>query len=263
MYNKPLLISAENLVVKGDGGAEIINVPHLEIEQGFTAIVGPSGSGKSTLLNSLVGLRTLSSGVIRHYDAEGFVSYTHSKKPAIGSSQTSEYRSKMTGYIAQNPHLDAWLTPTQQIYDQHAVRGNKLDVDYVNHLIDSLDISTIFEKHSPKFLGNIRPSRERLSGVLSGGEKQRLAVAVALAHMPYIVFGDEPASALGTKHKKPLYELLRNTVDVLGNSVVIVSHDPNVFDFTDQVIYVEDGVVVQNKTETDSEKNLYLPKRTN
>ncbi len=240
--NSPI-ITAENLVVRGDGGNNIISVDSLDIYPGFTAIVGPSGSGKSTLLNSLAGLRSISEGRVMHLNRQSEPLFEHTPKTSR-SGTNAKYRSAHTGYISQTPFLDPWLTPSQQIFTQHAVRGNVLDNSYVDQLIEQLDLVNIFTaiKHQG-LIGRLKKPEQRLSKVLSGGEAQRLAAVVALCHQPEILFGDEPASALGTKHKVPLYQTLQRTVNELGKSVIIVSHDDSISDYANNIINVEDGFI--------------------
>ena len=185
----------------------------------FTAIMGPSGSGKSTLMHCLAGLDTATSG-----------------KALLGGTDLSaqpdrvltKVRRERIGFIFQSFNLLPQLTAAQNITLPMELAGRKPDRHLFAHLAESLGITGR--------LGH-RPSE------LSGGQQQRVAVARALVSRPEVVFADEPTGNLDSRSGAEVLLFLRNSVRELGQTVVMVTHDPGAAAYADRVVLLADGRV--------------------
>jgi putative ABC transport system ATP-binding protein len=198
----------------------------------FTAIMGPSGSGKSTLLHSLAGLDSLSSGSV--YIGETYLSMLNDK-------QLTELRREQVGFIFQAYNLIPTLTALENITLPLALGGTKGDQVWIDQVIDTVGLRSRLTH---------RPSE------LSGGQQQRVAVARALASRPKIIFADEPTGNLDSRTGAEILSFMRRAVKELGQTIVMVTHDPVAASYADRVIFLADGKIVDEMIDPTSERVL-------
>jgi putative ABC transport system ATP-binding protein len=191
----------------------------LEAEQ-FTAIMGPSGSGKSTLLHCLAGLDR---------PAAGEVYLGATEISTLSDRQLTLLRRDKIGFIFQAFNLLPMLTAAENIVLPMRIAGRKPDEFWLKSIIGTVGLG--------ERLGH-RPSE------LSGGQQQRVAAARALAGRPEIVFADEPTGALDSHSGAELLGFLQHAVRELGQTVVMVTHDPVAASYADRVVFLADGHVV-------------------
>ncbi|MFF5523021.1 ABC transporter ATP-binding protein [Streptomyces coeruleorubidus] len=209
--------------VYGQGETRVIALDHVTVNfhQGeYTAIMGPSGSGKSTLMHCVAGLDTFSGGSVRIGDTE---------VGPLKDKQLTRLRRDKIGFIFQAFNLLPTLTALENITLPLDIAGRKPDKEWLGKVIDMVGLSDR--------LGH-RPAQ------LSGGQQQRVAVARALASRPEIIFGDEPTGNLDSRSGAQVLGFLRNSVRELGQTVVMVTHDPVAASYADRVIFLADGRIV-------------------
>lgn len=238
------IIRATNLSIR-DADTTILYPTDLVVNEGLTIVTGPSGSGKSTLVNALFGLIKPSTGLVVHMNSSGSVVYRNAAPTeeretfpcrlmgklmleSRARRREADYRSRNLGYIAQEPYIPPSLTAEDYIRLVHDARGNRVDSRYLSAVYDYLDIA-----------GHVG----KITNKLSGGEKQRVSIASALAHEPRLVVADEPTSALDTANKVGAMSLFRGVVDEGYTSVLMVSHDPEALEYADTIIRMQDGLV--------------------
>ena len=200
----------------------------------FTAIMGPSGSGKSTLMHCLAGLDTLTSG-------EVLVGGTD--LAALTDKDRTILRRDRLGFVFQAFNLLPTLTAEENITLPVDLAGRTPDHGWLETVVDKLNL------------------RDRLShrpSELSGGQQQRVAVARALVTRPDVVFADEPTGALDRKAGLELLRFLRSVVDDLGQTVVMVTHDPAAASFADRVVFLVDGRIVEELVDPTREAVLEI-----
>jgi putative ABC transport system ATP-binding protein len=186
----------------------------------FTAIMGPSGSGKSTLLHCLAGLDTLTSGRVLIGDTD---------LAALSDKELTLLRRDRLGFVFQAFNLLPTLSAAENISLPADLAGRRLDRAWFDHVVETLGLRDRLHH---------RPSQ------LSGGQQQRVAVARALAGRPDVVFADEPTGALDSRTGAELLAFLRTAVDDLGQTVVMVTHDPIAASYADRVVFLADGRIV-------------------
>jgi putative ABC transport system ATP-binding protein len=187
----------------------------------FTAIMGPSGSGKSTLMHCLAGLDTLTSGQV-------FIGETD--LAALSDRARTILRRDRLGFVFQSFNLLPTLTAEENITLPVDLAGRTPDRGWFETVVTKLNLGDRL-RH--------RPSE------LSGGQQQRVAVGRALISQPDVVFADEPTGALDSKASTELLQFLRSVVDDLGQTVVMVTHDPGAAAYADRVVFLVDGAIVQ------------------
>jgi putative ABC transport system ATP-binding protein len=186
----------------------------------FTAVMGASGSGKSTLMQCMAGLDRPTSG-------QCFVGGLD-----IGSlddAGLTQLRRDRIGFVFQYFNLIPTLTAAENITLPAALAGRKVDREWLGYLVGQLGIGDRLT-HRP--------------GELSGGQQQRVACARALMNKPDLVFADEPTGNLDSNSSADLLAFLRRSVTELGQSIVMVTHDPRSAAYTDRVVFLADGKVV-------------------
>ena len=183
----------------------------------FTAIMGPSGSGKSTLMHCLAGLDAVTSGRVLF----GEVDLT-----SLNDRRLSVLRRERMGFVFQSFNLLPAFTARQNIVLPLDLAGRAVDRGWFDRLTETLGIQDR--------LGH-RPSE------LSGGQQQRVAIARALLSRPDVVFCDEPTGSLDSRSGQQVLAFLRRSVDDLGQTIVMVTHDPIAASFADRVVYLADG----------------------
>ena len=193
----------------------------LEIERGkFTAIIGTSGSGKSTLLHMLGGLDTPTEGSIRIGSTE---------LSALNGEQATIFRRRQIGFVFQNYNLVPVLTVWENIVFPISLDAQKPDKEFIMHVV--------------KLLG-LEAKLDSLPGNLSGGQQQRVAIARALAGKPSIILADEPTGNLDSKTSDDVIGLLKMTSREFSQTIVMITHIPEIAQMADRIVRIEDGKIV-------------------
>ena len=194
------------------------------MEEGeFVSIVGTSGSGKSTLLHMLGGLDRPTSGKV-FVDGKDIFS--------LKDEALTIFRRRKIGFVFQSYNLVPVLNVYENIVLPIELDGNKVDKAYVNELIEILGIG---EK------------LQNLPGHLSGGQQQRVAIARALAAKPAIVLADEPTGNLDSRTSQDVLGLLKVTGEKFGQTIVMITHNPDLAQLADRIVRIEDGKIVNRK----------------
>ena len=206
---------------KGEALVKALDGVDLEIERGkFTAIIGTSGSGKSTLLNMLGGLDTPTEGSIRIGNTE---------LAKLTSEEATVFRRKQIGFIFQNYNLVPVLSVWENIILPISLDGRKPDKKFIMQIV--------------KLLG-LEKKLDNLPNNLSGGQQQRVAIARALGSKPSIILADEPTGNLDTRTSDDVIGLLRMTSQKFHQTIVMITHNPDIASMADRVIHIEDGRIV-------------------
>lgn len=221
--------------VYGEGDAAVealrgVSVDFASVE--FTAIMGASGSGKSTLLHCMAGLDTPTSGQV----FIGAVDLTTLKE-----RQLTELRRDKVGFVFQAYNLVPTLTAGENITLPLDIAGRDVDAAWFESVVGTVGLA------------------DRLSHLpsqLSGGQQQRVAGARALVSRPEIVFADEPTGNLDSRSGAELLAFLRSTVTDRGQTIVMVTHDANAASYSDRVVFLADGLVVDEMREPTAERVL-------
>ena len=201
---------------KGEALVKALDGVDLEIERGkFTAIIGTSGSGKSTLLNMLGGLDTPSEGSIQIGDTE---------LAKLNSEQATIFRRNHIGFIFQNYNLVPVLSVCPISLD-----GRKPDEMFIMEIV--------------RLLG-LEKKLDSLPNNLSGGQQQRVAIARALASKPAIILADEPTGNLDSKTSDDVIGLLKMTSKEFNQTIVMITHNPEIAQMADRIVRIEDGRMV-------------------
>lgn len=195
----------------------------LNIEKGsVVSIVGASGSGKSTLLNIMGGVDTPTDGSI-YVDGKDITKYN--------DDELSIFRRRKVGFIFQAYHLIPVLTVEENIKMPVLLDHKKPDREYIDHIIDLLGLSE---------------RRRHLPNQLSGGQQQRTAIARALANNPALVLADEPTGALDSKNGEEVMDLLMKSVEDIGQTLVIITHNDELAKRADRIITIKDGEIASD-----------------
>ena len=221
--------------VYGDGEAQVRALNGIDVAfaaKEFTAIMGPSGSGKSTLLHCLAGLDSLTEGRVFIGDTD---------LGLLDDDDLTRLRRDQVGFVFQAYNLVPTLNALENITLPMAIAGRQPDQDWVDRIIDTIGIRDRLHH---------RPTE------LSGGEQQRVAAARALAGRPDIIFADEPSGNLDSSSGAELLGFMRDAVKQLGQTIVMVTHDPAAAGFADRVVFLADGVVVGEMLEPTRERIL-------
>jgi putative ABC transport system ATP-binding protein len=205
---------------RGDTEVRALDGVDIDFAAGeFTAIMGPSGSGKSTLMHCMAGLDRLTSGTVTIGDVD---------VTAASEKQLTLLRRDRLGFIFQAFNLVPTLTAIENITLPMKLAGRKPDRDWVDNVVATVGLSNRL-KH--------RPSE------LSGGQQQRVAVARALAGRPQIIFADEPTGHLDSTTGAEILAFMRHAVRELGQTIVMVTHDPVAASYSHRVVFLADGSV--------------------
>ncbi|MGK4583957.1 ABC transporter ATP-binding protein [Kitasatospora sp. HPMI-4] len=206
---------------RGEAAVHALRGVDLALPRGsFTAVMGPSGSGKSTFLQCAAGLDRPSSGEV----LLGGVEIT-----GLDENRLTELRRSRIGFVFQSFNLLPSLTVRQNVLLPQRLAGVSQDRRRADELLARVGLG----EH-----GGRRP------GQLSGGQQQRVAIARALITEPEVVFADEPTGALDTRTAQEVLGLLRQAVDSMGATVVMVTHDPVAASFADRALFLADGAIV-------------------
>ena len=229
----PAARAADVVKVYGSGGTAVRALDGISIEfppAQFSAVMGPSGSGKSTLLHCLAALDSVTSGRVTIGDAD---------LSAMNEKQLTLLRRDRIGFVFQAFNLVPTLTAKENITLPMDIAGRKPDASWFDRVIETL---------------GIRPRLDHRPSELSGGEQQRVAAARALAGRPQIIFADEPTGNLDSRASKDLLTFMRKAVTDLGQTIVMVTHDPTAAAYADRVVFLADGRVVDEMVEPTAER---------
>jgi putative ABC transport system ATP-binding protein len=226
-------LNASKIYGKDDSEVRALDDVSVDFTEGqFTAIMGPSGSGKSTLMHCLAGLDTLTSGKV-------FVDGTDLS--GLNDRELTVLRREQVGFIFQAYNLIPTLTALENITLPLDLGGVDVDEAWLNDVVRAVKLESRLTH---------RPSE------LSGGQQQRVAVARALASRPKIIFADEPTGNLDSRSGAEILAFMRHAVSDLGQTIVMVTHDPVAAAYADRVVFLADGKVVDEVTSPTSEQVL-------
>jgi len=208
---------------QGDTAVDALRGVSVDIAEGrLTAVMGPSGSGKSTLMHILAGLDRPTSGE---------VSVAGVEITALDDTELTKLRRDHIGFIFQFFNLLPMLTAAENIALPLKLAGGKPDPKWLGELIDKVGLGDRLTH---------RPAE------LSGGQQQRVAVARALVSRPSVMFADEPTGNLDSTTGGEILALLRESVDALGQTTVMVTHDAHAAAIADRVLFLADGRIVRD-----------------
>jgi putative ABC transport system ATP-binding protein len=203
---------------------------------GYTAVMGPSGSGKSTLMHLLAGLDRPTAGT---------VSLGGTELGTLDDNRLTRLRRDQVGFVFQAFNLVPVLNAEENVTLPLTLAGRDIDRTWLEELLDRVGLS---ERRTH------RPAE------LSGGQQQRVALARALIHRPAVVFADEPTGNLDSGSSAEVLGLLRSAVDDLGQTVVMVTHDPEAASYADRLLVLVDGEIVHDGDAGEPEAVLELMK---
>ena len=198
----------------------------------FTAIMGPSGSGKSTLMHCLAGLDSVTRGEVWIGDTQ---------VSTLGDRGLTKLRRDQAGFIFQQFNLMPTLTAEENITLPLAIGGRKPDREWMDLVVKTLGIGDRL-RHRPT--------------ELSGGQQQKVACARALVPRPDVVFADEPTGNLDSRSGTEVLKFLQNSVREFGQTIVLVTHDPNAASYAERVIFLADGRIVDEMADPTAERVL-------
>ena len=220
------IITVKDLVKvygSGDTAVRAANGLNLEIEKGmFTAIIGASGSGKSTLLNLLGGVDVPTSGQVI-LDGESVYEMSDDKRSIL--------RRKKIGFIFQSFNLIPVLTVEENIAMPALLDGHSVPKEEMEAMLDALGLTS---------------RRHHLPNERSGGQQQRVAIGRAMINHPAVILADEPTGNLDTQNTNDVMELLCKAVREQGQTLVLITHEPEIADMADRVLRLEDGKIVSD-----------------
>jgi putative ABC transport system ATP-binding protein len=209
---------------QGEAAVDALRGVSLKVQPGeLVAVMGPSGSGKSTLMHILAGLDKPTSGEVQ-VAGESITS--------MGDTELTKLRRRSIGFVFQFFNLLPMLNAEENVVLPLSIAGEKPDKQWLDELMTKTGLSSR-RTH--------RPSE------LSGGQQQRVAIARALVSRPAIVFADEPTGNLDSKTSGEILKLMRDSVDELGQTTVMVTHEPRAAAIADRVLFLADGLIVQER----------------
>jgi putative ABC transport system ATP-binding protein len=234
--SRPTAVTASRLTkVYGSGDTRVtaLRGVSMAVPTGqFTAIMGPSGSGKSTLLHCLAGLDTATSGQVRIGDTE---------LDGLSDGNLTRLRRRHVGFVFQSFNLLPTLSAAENILLPLRLAGTRPDPAWLDRVVELLGLADRMHH---------RPNQ------LSGGQQQRVACARAMITRPQVVFADEPTGNLDSRSGAEVLSLLRTSVRELGQTVIMVTHDPRAASYADRVVFLADGLIVDEITQPTPEQVL-------
>ncbi|MFL6137167.1 MAG: ABC transporter ATP-binding protein [Frankiaceae bacterium] len=226
--------------VYGAGDTRVVALDDVTVTlaQGeYTAIMGPSGSGKSTLMHCLAGLDAPTSGEIRIGSVE---------ISRLGDKELTRLRRDAVGFVFQSFNLVPTLTAIENITLPLDIAGRRPDQAWLESVVTTLGLGDRL-RHKPS--------------ELSGGQQQRVACARALVARPQIVFADEPTGNLDSRASAEVLQFLRSAVSEMGQTVVMVTHDPVASAYADRILFLADGRIVDEMRDPTAERVIDRLKR--
>ncbi|HEX7187719.1 MAG TPA: ABC transporter ATP-binding protein [Actinomycetes bacterium] len=231
----PAAKTVDAMKIYGKEQTEVRALDGVTVEFGaevFTAIMGPSGSGKSTLLHCVAGLDDLTSGHAYIGDAD---------LSRLNDHALTLLRRDRVGFVFQAYNLLPTLTAQENITLPQRLAGRKPDQEWLTRVIQTMGLQDRL-RHRPT--------------EMSGGQQQRVAVARALAMKPQIIFADEPTGNLDSRAGAEVLAFMRNAVDVMGQTIVMVTHDPLAASYADRIVFLADGRIVDEMVRPTAERVL-------
>jgi len=226
---KSAVVTAEEVTRcygEGDTRVDALRGVSLDVARGkLTAVMGPSGSGKSTLMHILAALDKPTSGT---------VTIDGTEVTTLGDTQLTKLRRQHIGFVFQFFNLLPMLTAEENVRLPLTIAGKKPEKEFFEDLLQKVGLT---ERRTH------RPSE------LSGGQQQRVAIARALVSQPTVIFADEPTGNLDSATSGEILDLMRASVDDLGQTTVMVTHDPRAAAIADRILFLADGVIVKDMTE--------------
>jgi putative ABC transport system ATP-binding protein len=220
-----IAVSAQELTRRYGEGATAVDALRgvsIEVANGeLVAVMGPSGSGKSTLMHVLAGLDTPTSGR---------VSIAGIEITGLDDAKLTRVRRDHIGFVFQFFNLLPMLNAEENVVLPLSIAGEKPDKEWLEKLL--ADTGLVDRRHH-------RPAE------LSGGQQQRVAIARALVTRPTIVFADEPTGNLDSKTSGEILELLRNSAETYGQTIVMVTHEARAASIADRILFLADGLIVK------------------
>jgi putative ABC transport system ATP-binding protein len=207
---------------EGATAVEALRGVSIDVEQGqLEAVMGPSGSGKSTLMHTLAGLDRPTSGT---------VTVAGTEITTLDDTKLTILRREHIGFVFQFFNLLPMLTAEENIVLPLTIAGERADQDWLNELLNKTGLAAR-SKHRP--------------AELSGGEQQRVAIARALISRPTILFADEPTGNLDSRTGGEILDLLRDSSESYGQTIVMVTHDPRAASIAGRILFLADGKIVK------------------
>jgi putative ABC transport system ATP-binding protein len=224
-------VGATKIYGEGDTEVRALDGVDVEFERGhFTAIMGPSGSGKSTLMHCQAGLDTLTSGQV-------FIGDTDLSQ--LSERELTLLRRDNVGFVFQAFNLVPTLSAIENITLPMDLAGVTPDQAWLDEVVETVGLADRLSH---------RPNE------LSGGQQQRVAISRALASRPQIIFADEPTGNLDSTSGGEILKFMRHAVDALGQTIVMVTHDPLAASYADRVVFLADGKAVDELIDPDAEQ---------
>ena len=197
----------------------------LDVDRGkLTAVMGPSGSGKSTLMHILAGLDK---------PTAGSVAIDGTEITTLGDTDLTKLRREYIGFVFQFFNLLPMLTAEENVVLPLTIAGERPEKAWLEELLAKTGLAD---------------RRSHRPAELSGGQQQRVAIARALVSRPTIVFADEPTGNLDSKTSGEILTLMRDSVDTYGQTTVMVTHDARAAAIADRILFLDDGLIVQEVT---------------
>ncbi len=221
--------------VFGEGDTRVVALDDVDVDFArgrFTAIMGPSGSGKSTLMHCMAGLDSVTSGHAYIGDTE---------LSSLGDKELTTLRRDHVGFVFQSFNLLPTLTALENITLPMDIAGRRPDREWLDLVVDTV---------------GLRPRLAHRPSELSGGQQQRVACARALASRPDIVFADEPTGNLDSRSGADVLGFLGRSVREMGQTIVMVTHDPTAAGYADHVLFLADGRIVDEMPDPTADRVL-------
>jgi putative ABC transport system ATP-binding protein len=226
-------VEATKVYGSGDTAVVALGGVSIDIPKGrYTAIMGPSGSGKSTLMHCMAGLDSLTSGQV-------FIG--GQDLGALSEDELTLLRRDRIGFVFQAFNLVPTLNAQENIVLPLSLAGRKADKEWLDTVVKTTGLGDRLTH---------RPSE------LSGGQQQRVAVARALASRPEIIFADEPTGNLDSRAGAEILDFMRSAVREMGQTIVMVTHDPQAASYADTAVFLNDGQIVDTMEDPTAERVL-------